>query len=206
MGAKIKRVMRWIVRGIAGLLALVVLVLALVVIATQVQPGRDLARDILVNVLHGVLEAKVEIDRIDRIGFGYASASGVRIRGAHGEVAASAKRISIHLDPLALLEHQLHLAFVRATVIEPMVDLGEPGGAGGGLPDAIGSEPSPEPEPKPEPESKSAPLVVTFAKLHVVRGTLRVKVNGQARELGDLDALGEIKLAESFRVYVSNLY
>ncbi|HRE91449.1 MAG TPA: hypothetical protein PK095_20190, partial [Myxococcota bacterium] len=97
---------------IAWLLATVILLLLAVFVFLQTTPGRDLVKDLVVDVLNDALRGTIEVDRIGGLLPFSAEIEGFRVFDPEGRQVLSVARVTADFHPLALLDRTVHLSDV----------------------------------------------------------------------------------------------
>lgn len=99
-------------KTIAWLLAAIVLLLLAVFVFLQTTPGRDLVRDLVVDVLNDTLRGRIEVDRIGGLLPFSAEIEGFRVYDPDGRLVLSVARVTADFHPLELLDRTVHLSDV----------------------------------------------------------------------------------------------
>ncbi len=81
-------------KTIAWLVGIVPVLLIAVLVLLQTTPGRELVRDLVVDVLNDVLEGRIEIDRIGGLLPFTAEVEGFRVRDPDGLLVLSVAKVS----------------------------------------------------------------------------------------------------------------
>lgn len=99
-------------KTIAWLLATIVLLLVAVFVFLQTTPGRELVRDLVVDVLNDALRGRIEVDRIGGLLPFSAEIEGFRVYDPYGRKVLSVARVTADFHPLDLLDRTVHLSDV----------------------------------------------------------------------------------------------
>ena len=101
-----------IFKTIAWLLATVVLLLLAVFVFLQTTPGRELVKDLVVDVLNDALRGRIEVDRIGGLLPFSAEIEGFRVFDPEGRQVLSVARVTADFHPLDLLDRTVRLSDV----------------------------------------------------------------------------------------------
>jgi hypothetical protein len=176
----------------AGLLALLLGVYALALeYAPNLPRVRGLVRVQLEQLLDDLLQGDVQIDRIAQLTLGGVRAEGITVHDAQGRAVLRAKRLSLGLDPRALL--RLQLRFTHGLLEEARVHAIPSDQAAITLFDAL----SPPPSPSPSAPGSGAGLDVLFEHIHVTHAHLYGDVPGfSGLELIGVEARGDLRVVD----------
>ncbi|MDB4975823.1 MAG: hypothetical protein JWN48_4164 [Myxococcaceae bacterium] len=172
---------RWLLRPRA-LVPLAATLLALgLVYAPRTALVRSLVRTELESLLDDLLQGDVQIDRIAQLSLGGVLAEGVTVHDGAGRTVLRGQRLSLGLQPLALLA--LRLRFTHGLLEDVVVHAYPSSMAAISLFDALSPPPS---DAKPPDAHTSGGLDVLFEHIHV----RRARVFGDVPGLADLDVRG----------------
>ncbi|MDB4985941.1 MAG: hypothetical protein JWN04_1119 [Myxococcaceae bacterium] len=160
--------------------------------APRTAPIRGLVRIELEQLLDGLLQGEVQIDRIAHLSLGGVEAEGVTVRDAAGRTVLRAKRLELGLDALALL--RLRLRFTHGLLEDAHVRAYPSEVAALSLFEALAPVPS---EPKRDEPKTSGGLDILFEHIHVRRAHFYGDVPGLANiEVSELEARGELRIID----------
>ena len=104
-----RRALRWTLRGVIGVVGLVVVALATVLIAIDTDWGRNLVREEVVKQLAGVFPGGVKIAKLDGSVFGTLAVTGVELDGRDGKPWITVGSIDARVSLLALVARSVEI-------------------------------------------------------------------------------------------------
>ena len=192
-----RRALRLLGRGLLGLVALVVLLVAW---ALHTDSGRDVVRRVALRVVNGTIAGELQIDRLEHLGLDGIVCRGVRLLDPQAEQVASLDRLSVHLTPEALLVSHVQIDAARLEGLH--LDLRHLAEADRGLLAAVRTAPS---APK-KPDAKPSAWVLDVKGVELTGG----EVTSELAPLGvvrvrSLSLTGEVHIADALVAQVRGL-
>jgi hypothetical protein len=140
--ARGRRVVRWLITGIA---AIVVLAAGVALFVTSSSWGREQVRQIVVEQVNAAIEGRLQIARIDGTLLGTPELIEVTLVDLEGRPFIEAERVSVGFSLRSLLRRRIELT--RLELVEPRLMLDQPPGEEWNFTRIFNPDPDPDPEP-----------------------------------------------------------
>ncbi len=168
-----RRALRWIVRGVLGVVGLVVIALAMVLIAIHTDWGRNLVREKVVDVLSGSFPGGAKIARIDGSVFGTLAIRGVEVDGRDGKPWVTVGAIDLRVSLWPLIRRTIR---IDSLVIDDVAI------------DQHAQPPAPaEPETAENESSRPSPWQIEIAHAEIHRAGAKIATDTRTLDFHDVE-------------------
>ena len=168
-----RRAWRWTLRGLIGVVGLVVIALATVLIAIHTDWGRNLVRERVVKQLAGAFPGGVKIAKLDGSVFGTLALTGIELDGRDGKPWITVGSIDVRasLWPLVTCTVEIDSLVINDVAVDQHAQPPEP----------------PKPATEPSGPSEPSPWQIDVGHLEVHRASAKIATATRVLDVHDVE-------------------